>query len=311
MEAHDRMSVHLPETVVLHEVVLRDGIQNEEKIISTADKIELVEKLVRCGIRRIEVSSFVNPRLVPQMADAEELWAKIDRRKGVVLSALILGRKSLDRAINCKVPHVGIFVSASETHSRKNSNRSIADATDEAVALTTRAKEAGMEVRAGVMNAFGCAYEGNVPVDRVLALVADYIKTEPDEICLADTSGMANPKQIRDILIRLRDITGDKPVSLHLHNTRGLGLANVWEALQQGVAIFDTSMGGLGGCPFIPEAKGNIATEDTVHMLHEMGLETNVDLDCLIETSLGFEALMGREFPAMVSHLPASASCDP
>lgn len=311
MEAHDRMSFHLPETVVLHEVVLRDGIQNEEKIISTADKIELVEKLVRCGIRRIELSSFVNPRLVPQMADAEELWAKIDRRKGIVLSALILGRKSLDRAINCKVPHVGIFVSASETHSRKNSNRSIADATDEAVALITRAKEAGLEVRAGVMNAFGCAYEGNVPVDRVLALVADYIKTEPDEICLADTSGMANPKQIRDILIRLRDITGDKPVSLHLHNTRGLGLANVWEALQQGVAIFDTSMGGLGGCPFIPEAKGNIATEDTVHMLHEMGLETNVDLDCLIETSLGFEALMGREFPAMVSHLPASASCDP
>lgn len=305
------MSFHLPETVVIHEVVLRDGIQNEEKIISTDDKITLVEKLIRCGIRRIEVSSFVNPHFVPQMADAEELWTSIDRREGVVFSALILGRKSLERAIDCKVPHVGTFVSASETHSRKNSNRSVTEATREAVELIKKAKEGGMEVRAGVMNAFGCAYEGGVSVDRVLALVDEFMKIEVDEICLADTSGMANPKQIRDTLPRLREITGDKPVSLHLHNTRGLGLANVWEALQQGVAIFDTSMGGLGGCPFIPGAKGNIATEDTIYMLHKMGLKTNVDLDCLIETSRGFEELMGREFPSMVSHLPGSASCEP
>jgi len=304
------MSFHLPETVIIHEVVLRDGIQNEEKIISTDAKIALVEKLIRCGIRRIEVSSFVNPRLVPQMADAEKLWATIDRQEGVLFSALVLGNKSLDRAIECKVSHVGTFVSASETHSRKNSNRSVAEAAREAVELINRAKEAGMEVRAGVMNAFGCAYEGGVSVDRVLALVDEFMNIEADEICLADTSGMANPKQIGDTLPRLREIIGDTPLSLHLHNTRGVGLANVWEALQQGVALFDTSLGGLGGCPFIPGAKGNIATEDTIYMLHEMGLETNVDLDFLIETSRGFEELMGRKFPSMVSYLPGSASCD-
>lgn len=303
------MKSDLPHEVIIHETVLRDGIQNEETIVPTEDKLQLIDNLVDCGIKRVEVSSFVNPRLVPQMADAEELWNRIERKTGVLYSALILGKKSLDRAIDCGVPHVGIFVSASETHSLKNSNRTVSAATKEALDLIKRAKAFGMEIRAGVMNAFGCAYEGKVPVEKVMNLVRDFMGTDPDEICLADTSGMANPLQIHTMLTRLKEITGEKLVSLHLHNTRGLGLANVWEALKQGVTIFDTSLGGLGGCPFIPGARGNIATEDTIHMLHELGLETNVDLDCLIKASHGFEVLMCREFPSMVSHLSGSAPC--
>jgi hydroxymethylglutaryl-CoA lyase len=293
----------LPRKIDIHEVVLRDGIQNEKTLVSTDEKIQLISKLTDCGIRRIEVSSFVNPRLVPQMADAEKLWGMMTRKKGVVYAALILSQKGLERAIQCRVPHVGIYVSASETHSRKNSNMAVADALKEARRLIDTAHNAGMEVRAGVMNAFGCAYEGKILEGKVIKLVRDFMKREPDELCLADTSGMANPRQMKVLVNRVQDIAGGIPISLHLHNTRGLGLANVWAALNEGVSIFDTSLGGLGGCPFIPGARGNIATEDTVYMLNEAGVKTGIDLDKLIETSLQFEQYMGQTFPAVVSHL--------
>ena len=296
-----------PQKITIHEVVLRDGIQNEKKLVSTKEKVTLINDLIECGVRRIEVSSFVNPRLVPQMADAEELWSTIGRRKGIVYAALILSEKGLDRAIRCGVTHVGVYVSASETHSRKNSNMSIAEAMKEARRLIAKAHGAGMEVRAGVMNAFGCAYEGKVPLGRVLTLVRDFMKREPDEICLADTSGMANPLQVKKLVNRVRDIVGTVPISLHLHNTRGLGLANVWAAVNEGIAIFDTSLGGLGGCPFIPGARGNIVTEDTVNMLHASGMQTGIDLDKLIKTSLRFEQYMGQTFPAAVLHLRPSS----
>jgi hydroxymethylglutaryl-CoA lyase len=296
----------LPKKITIHEVVLRDGIQNEKKLVSTDEKVKLINDLIDCGIRRIEVSSFVNPRLVPQMADAEKLWSTISRKKGVVYAALLLSEKGLDRAIQCGVPHVGIYVSASETHSRKNSNMSIAEAMKEARRLIVKAHGAGMEVRAGVMNAFGCAYEGKVPSGKVLTLVRDFMKREPDEICLADTSGMANPLQLRKFVQHVQDIVGAVPISLHLHNTRGLGLANVWAAVNEGVSVFDTSLGGLGGCPFIVGATGNIATEDTVNMLHETGMKTGIDLDMLIKANLRFEHYMGQTFPATVSHLKTS-----
>ena len=297
------MQSSLPRKIDIHEVVLRDGIQNEKKLVSTEQKIKLINELIACGIRRIEVSSFVNPRLVPQMADAEKLWGMIGRRKGVVYAALVLSEKGLERAVRCGVPHVGIYVSASETHSRKNSNMSVAGAMREARRLIDTARGAGMEVRAGVMNAFGCAYEGKVPAGKVIKLVKDFIKKEPDEICLADTSGMANPGQVKMLMKRVQDIVGAVPISLHLHNTSGLGLANVWAALNEGVSIFDSSLGGLGGCPFIVGARGNIVTEDTVNMLHETGVKTGIDLDMLIEASQRLEHYMGQTFPAMVSHL--------
>ncbi|MGZ6237173.1 MAG: hydroxymethylglutaryl-CoA lyase [Syntrophales bacterium] len=293
----------LPRKIEIHEVVLRDGIQNEKKLVSTDQKVKLINALIDCGVRRIEVSSFVNPRLVPQMADAEKLWSKVKRRKGVICAALVLNERGLERAMLCGVSQVGVYVSASETHSRKNSNVSIAEAMREAGMLIGKARHAGMEVRAGVMNAFGCAYEGDVPQAKVIKLVKDLLKKEPDEICLADTSGMANPSQVRKLVQHVREIAGAVSLSLHLHNTRGLGLANVWSAINEGVSIFDTSLGGMGGCPFIIGAKGNIATEDTVNMLHEAGVKTGINLDMLIEASLQFERYMGQTFPAMVSHL--------
>ena len=242
------------------------------------------------------------------MADAEVLWERIERKRSVLYSALILSEGGLERAIRCRVPHVGIFVSASETHSRKNSNKSVSEALKEAVRLIGRAQDAGMRVRAGVMNAFGCAYEGHVPVTRVLKLVRTFMKMGPDEICLADSSGLANPVQMEKVLSRAWEEAGEADLSLHLHNTRGLGLANVYAALAQGVTIFDTSMGGMGGCPFITGARGNIATEDTIGMLHSMGLKTGIDLDCLVETSLRFEKVMGQTFPAALTHLRKTAA---
>ena len=297
------MNHMLPKKVEIHEVVLRDGIQNEKKLVPTEAKLRLIGELVDCGIRRIEVSSFVNRSLVPQMADAEALWERIQRRRGVLYSALVLSNGGLERAIRCRVPHVGIFVSASETHSLKNSNKSVAEALKEAVRLIGSAQDAGMNVRAGVMNAFGCAYEGNVPVTRVLKLVRAFLKRGADEICLADSSGLANPLQMENVLARVRGETGETELSLHLHNTRGMGPANVFSALRQGVAIFDTSLGGLGGCPFIPGARGNIATEDTVLMLHEMKLKTGVDLDRLSRAGLPFETFLGKTFQTVASNL--------
>jgi hydroxymethylglutaryl-CoA lyase len=299
----------LPAKVVLHEVVLRDGIQNEKKLVSTEEKLRLIDRLTASGLRRIEVSSFVNPRLVPQMADAEELWGRINRRKGVVYSALVLSERGLERAVACGVPHVGIFVSASETHSRKNSNKTIAGALREALLLIRRARAAGIRVRAGVMNAFGCAYEGKVPAHRVLRLVGQLLDAGPEEICLADTSGLGNPRQVRELISRTRGLAGRSDLSIHLHNTRGQGMANLWAALEEGVTIFDTSLGGLGGCPFIVGARGNIATEDTVSLLNDAGVRTGIDLEALIDVSLGCEKHMGQVFPAAVSHLAGAGSC--
>ena len=198
------MKQGLPKRVEIHEVVLRDGIQNEKKLIPTEEKLRLIRELVSCGVRRIEVSSFVNRSLVPQMADAEALWKRIERKKGILYSALILSEGGLERAIRCGVPHVGIFVSASETHSRKNSNKSVSEALKEAVRLIGMAQDAGMKVRAGVMNAFGCAYEGHVPVTRVMKLVRAFMKRGPDEICLADSSGLANPVQMEEGAVAYR-----------------------------------------------------------------------------------------------------------
>ena len=297
------MGLKQPKKVEIHEVVLRDGIQNEKKIVPTEEKLRLIADLVACGIRRIEVSSFVNRSLVPQMADADALWERFERKRGILFSALVLSGSGLERAIRCRVPHVGIFVSASETHSRKNSNKSVAEALKEALRLIGRAQDAGMKVRAGVMNAFGCAYEGGVPAGRVLSLVRAFLKKAPDEICLADSSGLANPVQMERVLSRVREAVGGTGLSLHLHNTRGLGLANVYAALRQGVSVFDTSMGGLGGCPFITGARGNIATEDTVGMLGEMGIQTGIDLAALIEASRRFEKITGQTFPAALTHL--------
>jgi hydroxymethylglutaryl-CoA lyase len=298
----------LPAKVIINEVCLRDGLQNEPKVVPTEDKIRIAGALADCGIARIELSSFVNPKLVPQMADADDLWGRVERREGVLYSALILNERGLDRAIKARVPYVGIYVSASEAHSRKNSNMSIAEAKSEAVKLLKKAKAAGLMVRAGVMNAFGCAYEGRVDMGRVLDIIDSFLPEGIDELCLADSSGLANPLQVKERIIATRKISGNLDLSIHLHNTRGLGFANMFAALEEGIAIFDTSLGGLGGCPFITGAKGNVSTEDTVNMLSEMGLETGISLPKLIRAANDFEAKLGREFSSFISRL---GECSP
>ncbi|MDD2671287.1 MAG: hypothetical protein PHW43_02655, partial [Syntrophales bacterium] len=222
------------------------------------------------------------------------------------LSALILSRGGMERAVKCGVGRVGIFVSASETHSMRNSRRTVGEALSEALMLISEAKSQGVSVRAGVMNAFGCAYEGVVPADKVIELCRRLCGAGPDELCLADTSGLGDPRLIRDTISRLRKVrmkTALPGLSLHLHNTRDRGLANLYAALEEGVCIFDASLGGLGGCPFIEGARGNIATEDAVSVLHDMGIATGIDLERLVQTSLEFEKILGKPFPAMVPHL--------
>ncbi len=248
--------MRLPRKVMIQEVCLRDGLQNEPLIVSTAEKIRLAEKLISCGIKRIELSSFVNPRLVPQMADASDLWKYAQKKEGVLFTALILNDRGLDRAIEAGVRHLGIYVSASETHSLKNSNMKVSKALEEASHLVRKARAAGITVRVGVMNAFGCAYEGEIEPQDVLRIISALMLQDPHEICLADSSGLANPRQIRDLTSSVREMASGKDISLHLHNTRGLGPANFYAALEEGVTIFEYIPWRIGGCPFITGAKG-------------------------------------------------------
>lgn len=292
-----------PEKVIINEVFLRDGLQNESTIISTNQKLRIAGKLADCGVSRIELSSFVNPRLVPQMADAEDIWKLIEKREGVLYSALVLNERGLDRAIHAKVPFVGVYVSASETHSQKNTRMSIAEAKGEAAKLIRKAKSAGLMVRAGVMNAFGCAYEGRIDFSRVADIIKTFLPEKPDELCLADSSGLGNPLNIRDNIRRTQDIATGFDISLHLHNTRGLGLPNLLSALAEGVTIFDSSLGGLGGCPFIKGAKGNISTEDTLYMLSEMGIETGISLPELIDVATDFENESGCQSSSIIPRI--------
>ena len=294
---------YLPLRVVLQEVVTRDGLQNEKKILTVDEKVSLINSLIECGLTRIEVSSFVNPRLVPQMANAEELWGRIKRDENVVYSALVLSENGLERAIQCNADHIGVWVSASETHSMKNNNKTIDESLRKTLLIVKKAKAANTIVRVGIMCAFGCAYEGMIPQKKIEEIVKYFKYTQPDEVCLADTSGMANPVQVETLVTGIKKIIGETQLSLHLHNTRGLGLVNAYAAMQKGVRLFDSSLGGVGGCPFIPNASGNIATEDVSYMLQSIGIQTGVDSKKLINLSIGLGKLLGKELPSVISKL--------
>jgi hydroxymethylglutaryl-CoA lyase len=282
--------------VFIEEDAPRDGIQNETQMFSVRERIEMVNALSACGFRRIQMGAFVSPRRVPQMAETEKVLEGIDRYPGVTYSALVLNRKGLDRAVSAGLEHVSIFVSASETHSRENSNCSIAEATLAARTLILQAKSRGLRVQAGVMNAFGCRFEGKISSQRVLQLIGVYAESGADEINLADTSGVAHPGQMAEML----GIIGDGcalPLSLHLHDTYGFGLANVYAAWSLGVSRFDACCGGLGGCPFIPGASGNVATEDVVHLFESMGVATGISLEGVAEVVHRLEKKMERRLP--------------
>ena len=262
--------MNLVPEVLIEDETLRDGLQNEQRVFSIPEKIELIRGLEAAGVRRIQVGSFVHPKWV-QMANTDVLLHALDRRSDVTYTALVLNMKGIDRAIACDVRHLSMSISASETHNQRNANRSLAFARGEIAPMIQRARSEGIAVRAGIMAAFGCAYEGKIDPAVVVDIAAMYGELGADEINLADSTGMGNPKAVTDLVRRVRAVVDPRvKLSLHLRDTRGLGLANMVAGLQAGVAIYDAALGGLGGCPFIPVAAGKIST-DAMYAVGEMG----------------------------------------
>ncbi|MEJ2718636.1 MAG: hydroxymethylglutaryl-CoA lyase [Deltaproteobacteria bacterium] len=278
--------------ILLQEVGPRDGLQNEPQVLSPEVRADLVNRLVAAGLERVQIGSFVNPRLVPQMAGTDSLWRRVEKRPGVRYSALVLNQRGLDSAIAADIPHVEIYVSASETHSMKNANVSVERAVASASEMIERALNNGMGVTAGVMCAFGCFYEGAVPVERVSEIVRSFQEKNPTEIGLADTTGMGEPEGMSRMIHYLEKMVPPDRIALHLHDTRGLGLENLRAGLSAGIRRFDTSVGGLGGCPFIPGAVGNISTERTVEFLQSLGFETGINLEKMREIRGEVEKLL-------------------
>ncbi len=283
--------------VIIEEQGLRDGLQSEKKIVPTAHKLEIVDALTDAGVTRIQVCSFVHPKRVPQMADAEALCAGLDRRPGVVYSALVMNLKGIERTIAAGLDHVGASISASDTHSRKNTGMSLQEAHSRYAEMVRTAKEAGLTVRGGIQCAFGCRFEGAIDPDHVIELVKSHLELDIDELALADSTGMANPRGMQELMGQVVELAGGRPVILHLHDTEGKGLANALAAIQVGVRYFDTAFGGMGGCPFIKGATGNIATEDLATMLHQMGIDTGIDVRAVAAISTELETFFDKRFP--------------
>lgn len=288
---------NLPLRVDIREVGPRDGFQGEPETIATADKIALIERLARTGVTRIEITSFVRPDVIPQLADAEQVLTAIDVPAGVARSVLIPNEQGLERALRHRrhFDEIGVFLSASETHNQRNVNRSIDRSLAALDRVIARARGAGLRVEAIIATSFGCPYEGRVQRDRVLAIAHHLVHAGAQEVAFGDTTGMANPVQVAEHFAAARAALGDGPqLTAHFHNTRGQGLANVLAALQAGCASFESSFGELGGCPVPPGATGNIATEDLVSMLHEMGIETGIDLEALLDATRAVWRVLGR-----------------
>jgi len=297
----------LPSTVEMVEVGPRDGLQIVQEFVSTERKIELVEALFASGIRRMEVTSFVHPKFVPQLRDAAELLAGIER-EGRVCMAMVPNLKGAEGAVGAQVDMLDVIVSASESHNRSNVRRSIDESLDGFVPIFDLARQAGVSVRASLATSFGCPFEGHVPVSQVLRVSRRLRDLGVMEIALCDTTGMANPVQVSKVVRACLDEIPELQWAAHFHNTRGAGSANLLAALMEGITIFDASIAGLGGCPFAPGATGNVPTEDMVHMLHEMGLETGIDLPALISTAQLAEEIVGETLPGQV--MKAGRTCD-
>jgi hydroxymethylglutaryl-CoA lyase len=289
----------LPTAISLREVGPRDGLQNEAPVPTEA-KVELIDALSRTGVRRIEAVSFVHPRAIPQMADADEVWKHISRSDDVRYSALVPNLRGAQRALDADVTEIEVVVSASDSHNKKNVNRTTAESLDDISALIDLVHAQGRTVQVIVATAWGCPYEGDVPVERVLATADRALRDGADGISFGDTTGMATPSRVTRLVGELRSAHPDAPLNLHFHNTRGAGLANVLAALQLGVTDFDASVGGLGGCPYAPGATGNVASEELVHMVEDMGVATGVDLEALIDVAATAERIVGRTLPSQV-----------
>ena len=292
----------LPQTVRIREVGPRDGFQNEPEVISTDDKVRLIGMLAASGVRRLEVTSFVRPDVIPQLADAEQVLAQLERRAAVSYSVLIPNEKGLERALahRDRFDEINLFLSASETHNRKNVNSSIAESLSGLERTIARGVEEGLRCEGVISVSFGCPYEGEVPPERVFGIAARLAEAGCEEVAFGDTTGMANPRQVSDFFAGARERLPAVELTAHFHNTRGQGLANVLAALEQGVDSFESAFGELGGCPVPPGSTGNISTEDLVSMLHEKGIDTGIELPKLIEASQAVQDLLGRPLGAHV-----------
>ena len=291
-----------PRTVRIREVGPRDGFQNEPEVVPTPEKVRLIGMLAASGLRRIEVTPFVRPDVVPQLADAERVLEAIGRRDGVSYSVLVPNERGLERALarRERFDEVNLFLSASETHNQRNVNRSIAESLAGIERTVARARAEGLRCEGVISTSFGCPYEGEVPPERVFEIAERLAGAGCEEVAFGDTTGMANPRQVAGFFAAARERLRDVELTAHFHNTRGQGLANVLAALERGVESFESSFGELGGCPVPPGSTGNIATEDLVSMLYEMGIATGIELEALVEASRAAQAVLGRPLSSHV-----------
>jgi hydroxymethylglutaryl-CoA lyase len=292
-----------PDKVIIEEQGLRDGLQNENGIYPLEKKLEVIDALVEAGIKRIQLTSFVHPQLMPQMADAEEICKRVKKRNDVLYSGLALNTKGIQRAADVGLNHVAASISASDTHSRKNASVSLAEARKQFAEMVKIAKERGLKIRGELQCVFGCRFEGKIDYGVIFDIIKEQLDLGVDEIALADSTGMANPISIQEICEQVILIAGGKSVFLHLHDTEGKGLANALAAMQIGVYNFDTAFGGMGGCPFIKEASGNISTEDFAFMLHQMGIESGIDIKKISAISRSLERFFDKRFSGKMHNL--------
>lgn len=291
--------------VEIVEVGPRDGLQNEREILSTATKLALINRCLAAGVKRIEVASFVHPRRVPQMADAEDVCAGLPAADGLTYIALVMNMRGVERALATQVHEIGGVACSSDAFGVANQGRSAAETIEDAVAVIRAAKAAGRRGQATITVAFGCPFEGTVPVDRVVDAARRLAAAEPHEIAIADTIGVATPGQVRAVMQAVRAAVPGMPLRLHFHDTRNMAVANAWAALEEGAATLDASVGGAGGCPFAPGATGNVATEDLLYMLAPTGLAPAIALDPMIETGRWLGQALGKELPSRQAKAPA------
>jgi hydroxymethylglutaryl-CoA lyase len=288
-------------SVEIVEVSPRDGLQNESQPVSTEDKLRLIGRAISAGINRLEIASFVNPKRVPQMADAEEVIEKAPKSEGVTYIGLVMNRRGAERAFETEIDQLGAITLCSDTFARKNQGQTARETLDVACEIISLAHKEGRDATVMISSAFGCPFEGEIEQDDVIEFAKRLAEAEPCEIALADTIGVGDPWRVASLFDKLRDAVPGMPLRGHFHNTRNTGIANAYAAIQAGVTSIDASIGGLGGCPFAPAATGNIATEDLVYMLDRGGIQCGVDLSALMDTCGWMNDVVGRTLPAMVS----------
>ena len=291
---------HAPERVYVNEVAVRDGFQSEPNFVPTDQKIDIVNRLARTGLAKIEVTSFVSPKAIPNLRDAEEVMHGIERRPGVTYVALVPNERGCERAIACGVDEINLVMSIGERHNLANMRMTCTQSLEQFLRVMALVRGTKLRVNGTIATAFGCPFEGDIPLEKVMWAADQYMQIGMHSITLADTTGMAHPRQVNELSGAIAAAHPEAPITLHFHNTRGMGLSNVIAGIEAGVRSYDASLGGIGGCPYAPGATGNICTEDLVHMLESSGIDTGVDLDLLLSIAAALPTIVGHDVPGQV-----------